>query len=84
MEKHTHKFLISKRFRPYLAAAPSSDRLTLFGGSRARLVRTPQAERHISVLFESSSITTNWCTEGERQWEKLRREGVNEDKAGQR
>lgn len=61
-----NKFLISRCISPYLAAAPSSERLTLFGGSRARLVRTPQAEKHISVLFESSSVTTNWCTEGER------------------
>lgn len=65
--RHPHEdLLISKCISPYLAAAPSSERLTLLGGSRARLVRTPQAEKHISVLFESSSVTTNWCTEGER------------------
>lgn len=34
-------------------------------GSRARLVRTPQAEKHISALPESSRVTTNRCTEGE-------------------
>lgn len=45
---------------PYLAAAPSSERRARLGGSRARLVRTPQAEKHISVLLESSSITKNW------------------------
>ncbi len=30
-------------------------------------MRTPLAEKHISVLFESSSVTKNWCTEGERE-----------------
>lgn len=50
----------------YFAAVPSSDRWTLLGGSRAKLVRTPQAEKHISVLFESSSVTTNRCTDTER------------------
>lgn len=61
-------FVISVCFRPYLAEAPSAVRQTLLGGSRARLVRTPQAEKHISLLFESSSVTTNRCTEkGERR-----------------
>lgn len=50
----------------YFAAAPSSERWTLLGGSRAKLVRTPQAEKHISVLFESSSVTTNRYTDTER------------------
>ena len=30
------------------------------------MVRTPQAEKHISELFESSRVTTNWYTEGEK------------------
>lgn len=58
-----NKLSTFKCISPYLAAAPSSERLTLLGGSIARLVRTPQAEKHISVLLESSSVTTNWCTE---------------------
>lgn len=32
------------------------------GGSVARLVRTPQAEKHISALLESSSVTIKRCT----------------------
>lgn len=74
-----NKLLISKWICPYLAAAASSERLTRFGGSRARLVRTPQAEKHISVLFESSSVTTNWCTDREKvdrgviEWTRTKR-----------
>lgn len=67
MNIHINKLLVSKCIRPYLEEAPSSERLTLFGGSRARLVRTPQAEKHISVLFESISVTINWCTEEETE-----------------
>lgn len=50
----------------YFAEAPSSERLTRLEGSRAKLVRTPQAEKHISVFFESRSVTTNWYTDTER------------------
>lgn len=79
--RDTRKLSTFKCISPYLAAAPSSERLTLLGASIARLVRTPQAEKHISVLLESSSVTTNWCTE---EGERRRREGADKDKAGQR
>lgn len=79
--RRRHTLLISKCIRPYLTEAPSCARQTLLGGSRARLVRTPQAEKHISALFESRSITTNWYTEGEKD-ERVREE--HEDKAGGR
>lgn len=68
---------------PYLAAAPSSERLARLGGSRARLVRTPQAEKHTSVLFESSSVITNWCTGGgEREREMTGRLSQERTKRG--
>ena len=71
-----------KCISPYLAAAPSSESLTLLWGSSARLVRTPQAEKHISVLFESSSVTMNWCTEGKR--ERVRVRGEEDDDVRER
>lgn len=68
-----HEQIIWKCLCAYLAAAPSSERLARLGGSRARLVRTPQAEKHISVLLESSSVTTSWCTEGRDNGKERRR-----------
>lgn len=61
------RFLADDLLSPYLDGAPSTERLCLFGGSMARLVRTPQAEKHTSVLLESSRVTTNLCTGEERE-----------------